>query len=61
MDGLRQRRQGAERCKKVRTGQTSGGLRAGIHGRQEAIALAIDCLDETLATPAVLNGLTHRL
>src|SRR6266851_243762 len=57
--GLRQRRQGTERGKEARTGRTSGGPGVGLYGRQEAIALAIDRLDELFAAPAVTNRLAH--
>src|SRR5262249_46950951 len=45
--------------KETRTGRPSGGLGVDHYGRQEAIALAIDRLDELLSAPAVSNRLAH--
>src|SRR5438132_12988130 len=57
--GLRKRGQGIERRKEVLTSRTNSGLGVSLHGRQEAIALAIDRLDELLSAPAVPNRLAH--
>ena len=57
--GLRQRRRGTQRYKDARADCTSGGIRAGFHRPDKAIAIAPPRLDELLRVPTVPDGLAR--